>query len=379
MKVDYLGRLQQARRIVVKVGTSTLTHASGKLNLNRMEQLVRQLADLQNQGKEVVLVTSGAVGAGLGRLGLNERPSSIIERQAMAAIGQGLLMQVYEKLFSEYGPIVAQVLLTRNDISDRKRYLNARNTILALLQYRAIPIINENDTVATEELKIGENDALSALVAGLIEADLLILLSDVDGLFTADPRKDHSATLIPVVVEIDQHIRAMAGGAGSSWGTGGMVTKIEAAQMATAAGTSMVLMNGNEPSRIQRIFNGEPVGTAFLSSHNVVSSRKRWIAYGPQVNGAVVVDAGAERALLRQGKSLLPSGISELHGEFEEGDMIQVVNSEGMELGRGLTNYGMEHLQKIMGKKSIEIEMILGFKTADEVIHRDNLVITALN
>ncbi len=377
--MDYLRRLQEARRIVIKVGTSTLTHASGKLNLNRMEQLVRQLADLQNQGKEVVLVTSGAVGAGLGRMGLSERPSSIIERQAMAAIGQGLLMQVYEKLFSEYGQIVAQVLLTRDDLSDRKRYLNARNTILTLLQYRAIPVINENDTVATEELKIGENDALSALVAGLIEADLLILLSDVDGLYTADPRLDASATLIPVVAEVDQQIRAMAGGAGSCWGTGGMITKIEAAQMATAAGTSMILLNGKEPSKIQGIFNAEPVGTVFLSSHNVVSSRKRWIAYGPQVNGAVIVDAGAERALLHQGKSLLPSGIIGLKGEFEEGDMIQVLNSDGTELGRGLSNYAKEHLQRIIGKKSTAIETLLGFKTADEAIHRDNLVITALN
>jgi glutamate 5-kinase len=377
--LDYLQRLQNARRVVIKVGTSTLTHSTGKLNLNRMEKLVRQLADLQNQGKEVVLVSSGAVGAGLGRLGLTERPSSIVERQAMAAIGQGLLMQVYEKLFAEYGQIVAQVLLTRNDISDRKRYLNARNTILTLLQYRAVPVINENDTVATEELKIGENDALSALVAGLIEADLLILLSDIDGLFTADPRKDDSASLIPFVPEIDQHIRSMAGGSGSFWGTGGMVTKIEAAQMATAAGTSMVLMNGNDPSKIQAIFNGEQVGTVFLSAHNIVSSRKRWIAYGPQINGEAVVDTGAEKALLRQGKSLLPSGICEVRGEFEEGDMIRITNSAGVELGRGLTNYGRENLQKILGKKSSEIETILGFHPADEVIHRDNLVITVLS
>lgn len=360
----------------MKVGTSTLTHQTGKLNINRMENLVRQLTDLQNQNREVVLVTSGAVGVGLGRLGLTERPGTILQRQALAAIGQGLLMQIYEKLFSEYGQTVAQILLTRSDISDRKRYLNARNTILALLKYQVVPIINENDTVATEELKIGQNDALSALVAGLIEADLLILLSDVDGLYTADPKKDNTAKLIPLVTEITPEISAMASGAGSIFGTGGMITKLEAAKMAITAGSSMVLMNGSEPSQIQRIFTGEPVGTVFLNSQAVVSSRKRWIAYGPQVMGELIVDSGAERALIKQGKSLLPSGIVELSGDFEEGDLVKISNLEHRELGRGLSNYGREQLQKIMGKKCAEIEMLLGFKTADEVIHRDNLVIT---
>ncbi len=374
--MDYLKTLKAARRIVVKVGTSTLTHSTGKLNINRMEMLVRQLTDLQNQNREVVLVTSGAVGVGLGRLGLTERPGTILQRQALAAIGQGLLMQVYEKLFSEYGQTVAQVLLTRSDISDRKRYLNARNTILALINYKVIPIINENDTVATEELKIGQNDALSALVAGLIEADLLILLSDIDGLYTADPKKTKNANLIPLVTEITPEILSMAGGAGSIFGTGGMITKLEAAKMATAAGTSMVLMNGAEPSQIQCIFDGKPVGTVFLSSQAVVSSRKRWIAYGPQVNGELIIDSGAEHALIKQGKSLLPSGIIKIVGNFEEGDLVKIFNNEHRELGRGLTNYGKEQLQKIIGKKCMEIESILGFKTADEVVHRDNLVIT---
>lgn len=375
-KLNYLEVLQNAKRIVVKVGTSTLTYETGKLNLNRMELLVRQLTDLHNQGREVVLVTSGAVGVGAGKLGLTERPGTILQRQALAAVGQGLLMQVYEKLFSEYGQTVAQILLTRSDISDRKRYLNARNTILALLKYQVVPIINENDTVATEELKIGQNDALSALVAGLIEADLLIILSDVDGLYTADPKKDPTAKLIPLVKEITPEIISMAGGAGSVFGTGGMATKLEAAKMAIAAGSSMVLMSGAEPSRIQQIFTGQPVGTVFLSSQAVVSSRKRWIAYGPQVAGELIVDSGAERALIKQGKSLLPSGIIGLSGDFDEGDLVKILNAERRELGRGLTNYGSEQLQKIIGKKCAEIEMILGFKTADEVVHRDNLVIT---
>ena len=375
-KLDYLEVLQNAKRIVVKVGTSTLTYETGKLNLNRMELLVRQLTDLHNQGREVVLVTSGAVGVGAGKLGLTERPGTILQRQALAAVGQGLLMQVYEKLFSEYGQTVAQILLTRSDISYRKRYLNARNTILALLKYQVVPIINENDTVATEELKIGQNDALSALVAGLIEADLLIILSDVDGLYTADPKKDPTAKLIPLVKELTPEIISMAGGAGSAFGTGGMATKLEAAKMAIAAGSSMVLMSGAEPSRIQQIFAGQPVGTVFLSSQAVVSSRKRWIAYGPQVAGELIVDSGAERALIKQGKSLLPSGIIGISGDFDEGDLVKILNAERRELGRGLTNYGSEQLQKIIGKKCAEIEMILGFKTADEVVHRDNLVIT---
>jgi glutamate 5-kinase len=376
--LEYLQRLQSVKRIVIKVGTSTLTHPTGQLNLNLMERLVRQLVDLHNQGKEVALVTSGAVGAGMGRLGIGKKPASIMEHQALAAVGQALLMQVYEKLFSEYGKIVAQVLLTRTDVSVRGRYLNSRNTILTLLKYRVIPIINENDTVATEELKykFGQNDCLSALVAGLIEADLLILLSDIDGLFTADPHQDPSATLIPIVSEIHPEIIRMAGGSGSTLGTGGMKTKIEAAQMATAAGTSMIIMNGANPSEIQKIFIGEPVGTVFLSNQPLVNSRKHWIAYGPPLNGEIVIDEGAEQALLKNGKSLLPSGIVAVQGEFEEGDLLKIVNQKGEELGRGFTNYGNEPLLKIRGKKSNEIESALGYKITDEVIHRDNLVIT---
>jgi glutamate 5-kinase len=317
----------------------------------------------------------------MGKLGLLEKPASIIERQALAAIGQGLLMREYEKFFSARDKVVAQVLLTRDDLSDRRRYLNARNTIRTLLDYRAIPIINENDTVATEELKIGENDTLSALVAGLIEADLLILLSDVDGLYSADPRKDPAAQIIRHVERIDDEIRAKAGGAGSPFGSGGMVTKIEAAQMTLAAGSTMILMNGNAPEKIQMIFKGNPPGTIFSSAdfeQTLVSSRKRWIAYGPQVNGTVVVDEGAERALVKQGKSLLPSGITALQGDFEAGDLVQILSAKRAEIGRGLTNYNSVELGRIYGKKSGEIESILGFKEADEAIHRDNLVITTL-
>jgi glutamate 5-kinase len=372
----FFANLYKIKRVVVKVGTTTLTHHNGKLNLNRLEQLVRQLADLQNQGKEVVIVTSGAVGVGKGRLGLVEKPASLVERQALAAIGQGLLMQVYEKLFAEYGITVAQILLTRSDVSDRKRYLNARNTILTLLDYRVIPVINENDTVATEELKIGENDSLSALVTGLIDAELLILLSDIDGLYTSDPHRDPEARLIPWVTELTPTIREMAGNSASAFGAGGMATKIAAAQMALAAGAAMVIMNGNDPANLGALFGGNPVGTLFVSHQQAVNHRKRWIAFGPQVNGALTVDDGAELALLQQGKSLLPSGITAVDGVFDEGDLIAVVNRKKQELARGLTNYSSEQLVKIKGKKSGAIEALLGYQAAAEVVHRDNLVIT---
>lgn len=374
--MDYREQICKAKRIVVKVGTSTLTYPGGQLNLSRMEQLVRQLVDLKHQGKEVVLVSSGAVGAGMGRLGLTVRPSSIVQRQALAAVGQGLLMQVYEKIFSEYNQVTAQVLLTRSDVSDRRRYLNARNTILALLQYQAIPIINENDTVATEELKFGENDALSALVTGLIDAELLILLSDIDGLYTHDPKEDERAVLVPYVTEITPEIRKMAGGAGSSLGTGGMLTKINAAQMATVSGATMVLMNGNNPGRLHDLFTGDLVGTVFLSKQSVVNHRKRWIAFGLEASGALTVDCGAEKAILNAGKSLLPSGIQQVAGDFEEGDLVRILNGSGQEIARGLSNYRTDQLQKIIGKKTQDIELILGYKPSDEVIHRDNLVVT---
>lgn len=376
--MDYLEQIKKARRVVVKVGTTTLTHASGKLNLQCMEELVKELAAFKDQGKEVVLVTSGAVGAGIGRLGLSRSPKTIVERQALAAIGQGLLMQVYEKLFSEYGQIVAQVLLTRSDVSERQRYLNSRNTLLALLDYGVIPIINENDTVATEELKIGENDGLSALVAGLIDAELLVLLSDIDGLYTADPRKDLDAKLIACVPEITHEIKEMAGGTGSMFGSGGMLTKINAAQLATSSGSMMVLLNGAEPANLRCLFTGEPIGTVFLSKNTAVNHRKRWIACGPKPEGVLIVDPGAEQALLQQGKSLLPSGVIGIVGEFEEGALVKITNGSGNEIGRGFSNYTAAQLQKIRGKHTCVIESILGFKHSDEAVHRDNLVITAI-
>ncbi len=376
--MNYLERLKKAKRIVVKVGTTTLTHSqTGKLNFSLLEKLVRQLVDLKNQGLEIILVSSGAVGAGMGRLGLLQKPMMIVENQALAAIGQGVLMHVYEKLFGEYGQLVAQILLTRSDMGERQRYLNARNTILTLFKYQVIPIINENDTVATEELRFGQNDYLSALVTSLMEADLLIQLSDIDGLYTADPRIDPQGELIPLVSEIDEELLKMAGGATTKYGTGGMKTKLEAAKIVLEAGAAMLIMNGQNPEGISNIFRGQKVGTAFVSRQPLINCRKRWLAYGPAINGQIMIDRGAEAALIQKGKSLLPSGIIEVAGPFTEGDLVSIVNMKHQELGRGLSNYSLEQLKIIKGKKSREIINLLGFKAADEAIHRDNLVITS--
>ncbi|NLW55413.1 MAG: glutamate 5-kinase [Firmicutes bacterium] len=375
--LDNRAKLKEAKRIVVKVGTSTLTYASGRLNLKQLEKLVRQLADLYNAGLEVILVTSGAVGAGVGRLGLKAKPRTIPERQAVAAVGQGLLMQVYTKLFSEYGINTAQILLTREDMSDRRRYLNARNTLLMLVdEYRVVPVINENDTVATEELQLrfGDNDTLAALVAGLVGADLLLLLSDIDGLFTGDPHKDTQATLIPEVKEISPSIWAVAGEAGTDRGTGGMITKLEAARIATRSGIMMVLASGEEPNCITRIMEGEAIGTVFLPNQEALVQRERWIAFAGQPQGAVVIDPGAVTALLQGKKSLLPSGVSGVQGRFEVGDIIRVLDQTGTEIARGLSNFSSEEIEKIKGVNTARLPEVLGYKTYEEVIHRNNLV-----
>ncbi|HHW15096.1 MAG TPA: glutamate 5-kinase [Firmicutes bacterium] len=363
-----------SKRLVVKVGTSTVTHATGKLNLSGLERVVRQVADVANAGCEVVLVTSGAVGAGLGRLGWQRRPATIPEKQAVAAVGQSLLMQIYEKLFSEYGLTIAQVLLTREDVADRRRYLNARTTLRTLLSYGVVPVINENDTVAVDELKFGDNDTLSALVAGLISADLLIILTDIDGLYTADPRLHPEARLIPRVEEVTPEIEALAGGAGSARGTGGMVTKLAAAKIATSCGVSMVIANASSPSVLQDLLAGRSVGTYFPARERLVS-RKRWIAFNVPPAGQVVVDDGARKAVTERGRSLLPSGIVEVAGEFEAGDAVAILGLDGCEFARGLSNYGAADLRRIKGLHSSEIPAVLGERFYEEAVHRDNLVL----
>jgi glutamate 5-kinase len=375
LSAEQWATLSQARRIVVKVGTSTLTHRTGKLDLSQVEKLVRELADVRNQEREVLLVTSGAIGAGAGKLGLKQKPRTIPEKQAAAAVGQGVLLHMYEKLFAEYGAVVAQVLLTREDIVNRKRYLNVRYALSTLLQYGVIPIINENDTVVVDEIRFGDNDTLAALVAGLIDADLLILLSDIEGLYTSDPRADAGAHLIETIEAITPEIEKLAGGVGSEFGSGGMETKIQAAKNAMDSGVHMVIANGRAEGVIRRILSGQGAGTLFVPGDRL-HSRKRWIAYGSRVQGKVVVDDGARRAIINSGKSLLPSGILRVDGRFDSGHVVSVVSAGGKEFARGVVNYSSEQVSLIRGKQTREIGSILGYKDYDEVIHRDHMTVT---
>lgn len=366
--------LKEAKTVVVKVGTRTLTHATGKFNLRQMEKVVRELADLANQGRRVVLVSSGAVAAGIGRLGLPSKPQTTPEKQALAAIGQGLLIQMYEKLFTEYGLVVAQVLLTRDDFNDRKRYLNSRNALQALLHYGAVPVINENDTVAVEEIEFGDNDTLSAMVASILDADLLVLLSDIEGLYSANPKVDESAEIISVVAQITPGIRKLAGQSSESLATGGMITKLIAAEVATNSGIPMVIAHGARPDVLQQILAGEDVGTFFCAQEKCLESRKRWIAYGQAIHGRLVVDDGARKALLDEGKSLLPSGILEVAGDFELGEMVVIEDSSGNEFARGLANYSALELTKVKGLRTEKAAEILQ-RACSEAVHRNNMVV----
>lgn len=367
--------LQKKNRIVVKVGSSTLTHETGKLNYHRIERLAMEIADLANQGKEMVLVSSGAVSAGMGPLGLSARPKTIREKQAVAAVGQGVLMHTYEKMFREYGQNVGQVLLTRMDAQDRKKFMNSRNTLLTMLQMGVIPIINENDVVAIDEFKIGDNDSLSAMVSNFIEADLLIILSDVDGLYTANPQTHPEARIIPVVTEVDKHVYDIAGGAGSSIGTGGMYTKIQAASIATSSGVDMVIASGSEDGVLRRICQGEDVGTWFTAKDSNLHTKKRWLLSGGKVQGSLIVDGGCRNALVEHGSSLLPVGIAAVEGEFHEGDIVNVMY-EGLVIAKGIVNYNSESVEAIKRHKTDDITKILGHEGVyEEVIHRDNLVV----
>ena len=373
-------KLLSKRRIVVKVGSSTLMHETGNLNLARMELLVRQLVDLRNQGREVILVTSAAVGAGMGRLNVQEYPKEISSRQALAAVGQGILMHTYEKFFGEYGAAVAQILLTKDDVAHRRRYLNARNTLRRISEYGAVPIINENDTVAFDQVKVGDNDTLAAMVAGLVDADLLVLLSDIDGLYTQDPRKDPGAELIPVVEEITGEIEALAGGGGSKFASGGMATKIAAARIAVTQGIPMVLTNGGGRDCLQFLNEGiqeeglgDPsCGTLFIPKTNALGSRKGWLAFSTRPSGIIAVDEGASRALVKNGKSLLPSGVQRAEGGFQRGEVVEIRYGEET-IARGIVNFSAEELEQIKGRHSSEIESILGPGYDEEVVHRDNL------
>lgn len=341
-----------------------------------MEKLVREMADLHNEGRELLLVTSGAVGAGMGRLGWKTRPKTIPEKQACAAVGQGLLLQVYENFFSQYGITVGQVLLTRDDFADRRRFLNARNTLLTLLRLGILPIINENDTVAVDEIRFGDNDTLSALVTNLIDAEMLLILSDVDGLYTADPRKDPAARFIPEVEKITPELEAVAGGAGSATGSGGMVTKFQAAQIVGQAGAVMVIAAAAADNVLRRVLAGEEIGTVFWPAERHLKGRKRWILFGTTVQGKIYVDEGAARALCEEGRSLLPSGIVGVEGDFEAGHAVSIIAPGGQEIARGLVNYAAAEVDRMKGLKTREIAALMGQQPYDEVVHRDNLVLT---
>ncbi|MCR5176385.1 MAG: glutamate 5-kinase [Anaerovibrio sp.] len=366
--------IKDAKRVVVKVGTSTLLYDNGRLNLFGIEKLVRELADLANQGREIILVSSGAIGAGVVRMGLDKRPSGVKEKQALAAVGQGMLMHIYDKLFAEYGQIAGQVLLTRDNYVQHKQYTNSRNTLLAMLKMGVLPIINENDAVAVDEVKIGDNDNLSAMVAALIDADVLIILSDIDGLYTGNPQKEADARLIPEVREITPHIEEIAGGAGSSMGTGGMATKIEAAKIATAAGTTMLIASGTEDNVLRRIINGEMIGTVFSPKESHLKSRKSWLAFGKRISGDIVVDDGCVRAL-KNGSSLLAAGIRNTEGEYGKGDTVRIMTEKYQEIARGVINYDSSDICKIMGMRTEEFRNIVKNNESDEVIHRDNMVL----
>lgn len=368
--------LKKAKRIVIKVGTSTITYANGKRNFSQIDRLAREISDLQNQGKEMILVTSGAVAVGVDRMALPGKPKTIPGKQAAAAVGQGVLMHTYEKFFADYGQIVAQVLITKTEAIDRHRYTNTRNTFMELMRQRVIPIVNENDVVALDELKIGDNDNMSALVAGIVDADLVIILSDVDGLYTANPQTHPDAVIVPEVAEITPEIEASAGGVGSARGTGGMATKIQAAKAATSSGIHLVIASGTEKNAITRVLQGEELGTLFVSRENRLQFRKRWLAFGAKIAGSIVVDDGCAKAIRKAGGcSILPAGVFAVQGDFLPGSTVSVIDKDAHELARGLVHYSSAELEQIKGCNSGEIANILGHKNFDEVIHRDDLVI----
>jgi len=366
----------KSRRIVIKVGSAVLTSSEAGLDQNRIERLASDISSIMGQGREVVLVSSGAIAAGLAKLGLQKTKSMPLSlKQAAAAIGQSGLMWMYEKTFVTHGKKVAQVLLTREDLSNRTRFLNARNTLQTLLGYGVIPIINENDTVSVDEIKFGDNDNLSSMVVHLTDADLLIILSDIDGLYTADPKIDASAELIPVVEKITAEMERSAGDAHTSLGTGGMRSKLMTAKKVGAFGAPMVILNGKKNGVLQALFEGAAVGTLFLPKPEKQDSRKHWIAYTVCSNGRVMVDDGAFEALMNKGKSLLPGGIARLEGSFKVGDCVTCVDRSGNAFARGLVKYSSADLDRIKGLKTSQIESVLGHKDYDEVIHRDDLVI----
>ena len=381
--MDYRENIKKAQRIIFKFGTGVLTRKDGNIALSRVYSFIESIAELKKQNKEIIIVTSGAVGLGAKKLRMESKPTLSTLRKACAAVGQGQLTSIYEEGFDKLSVVTSQVLLTDDDFSIRKRYLSLRNTLNTLLELGVIPIINENDTVSTHDLKyyrpdgtmvsFGDNDKLAALVMSKLGADLLVLLSDIDGLYDDDPRINKKAKIIPVVQEFTPEIEAL-GFEASKNGRGGMKTKLEAAKIAVHSGGTAIIANGKCPDIIEKIFNNEEVGTIFLPIEHL-SSRKRWIAYATNVTGIVKVNDGAKKALIDNFASLLPSGILDVKNSFHKGDVVSIINAENKEFAKGMVNYSSVDCKKLIGKRTEEIETILGFKDSDEIIHRDNIVI----
>ena len=363
------------KRIVVKIGTSLLTTKKNRLDEARIGDMVSQILELLDQGVEVLLVTSGAIGAGMGLLNIKTRPQSLPKLQACAAVGQSHLMKIYDSFFKRNCRLTAQLLLTQEDLADRRRYLNAKNTLLTLLGEGIVPIINENDTVSTDEIKFGDNDRLSSLVANLVKADLLLLLSDVDGLYRYDSKGRRIGSHIEEVTKITDDIKNLALKSKSKQGIGGMASKIEAARICIDSGIHCIVANGTKKEVLIKAVKGQKVGTSFLPSQTRIAARKHWIAHSTKLCGSIIVDEGAVEALVRKNKSLLSSGIAGLEGNFDTGDVVSVMDKNNREFARGLTNYSSSEIEKIKGLKTGRIEQALGYKYYDEVIHRDNLVI----
>ncbi|MCU0962600.1 MAG: glutamate 5-kinase [Pirellulaceae bacterium] len=365
-----------ADTIVVKVGTRVLTHDDGTLDESRIARLAEEICQLLDAGRRMVLVSSGAVGAGMSQLGLQERPQDVARLQAVAAVGQARLIEVYDRTFRKHGRTAAQILLTADDVDDRTRYLNVRNTIRALLDLRAVPIINENDTVAVDELMatFGDNDRLAALVTNLLRAPLLVILSDVEGLYSGDPSQP-DAQLIPTVQQLDDTVMALVRDRRSGLGKGGMASKLNAARIVTTAGENVIIASGHRAGVLPQIMRGEPVGTLVLAQGKSISPRKRWIGFSAQSCGRIVVDAGARTAIVQQGRSLLAAGIVALEGEFRKGDLVTLADPEGREIARGLSNYHAQDVRRIMGLRSDRIAQVLGQCPYEEVIHRDNMTV----
>jgi glutamate 5-kinase len=365
----------RARRLVVKVGSSLVTNDGRGLDRGALARWAEQIARLRRGGRQVALVSSGAIAEGLQRLGWKRRPHALHELQAAAAVGQMGLVQAYESCFRTHGLHAAQILLTHEDLADRKRYLNARSTLLTLLTLNVVPVINENDTVVTDEIKFGDNDTLAALVTNLIEAECLIILTDQEGLFEADPRRHPGARLIREARAGDPALERMAGGVGSAIAKGGMLTKVLAAKRAARSGAATVIASGHEPEVLVRLAAGEHIGTQLTTEQAPIAARKQWLADHLQVRGRLMLDAGAVKVLLEQGKSLLPIGVVDAVGNFDRGEVVACIAPDGREVARGLVNYSAEETRKILRRPSHEIEAILGYVDEPELIHRDNLVL----